>query len=170
MPLKPGLRKLLPSGRSLVWLIMVFTAAFLLSLKYNGGDGSEPTQDIQVIDLVGEPTCDPADRACYAMAAGTRVAMRFEGEARALQPFPIRVQVQLPDHGRAAAVEVDFIMVGMDMGRNRYALARGADGAWHGKVTLPVCSSGRTDWQAVVRVRSDSTEYVAHFPFNLGSR
>lgn len=166
---KQGLRHLRPSGRSLVWLIVVCTAAFLFSLKYNDGDGgSEPARELQVVDLVGDPACEPEGQICYAMAGAVRVALRFDTGARALQPFPVAVRIDGGDDLQPAGVQVDFIMVGMDMGQNRYALARGADGWWRGKVTLPVCSSGRTDWQAIVRVSAGSTQYVARFPFKLG--
>jgi hypothetical protein len=39
-------------------------------------------------------------------------------------------------------------MQGMDMGSNRYQLLADGMGGWDGVITLPICSSGRTDWLA----------------------
>ena len=43
-------------------------------------------------------------------------------------------------------VAADFAMQGMDMGPNHYVLQRTDDGAWHGKIILPVCVSGVSNW------------------------
>ena len=43
-------------------------------------------------------------------------------------------------------------MVGMDMGINRYSLLKQQNGDFVGKVILPVCSVGRSDWLAKLSV------------------
>lgn len=38
---------------------------------------------------------------------------------------------------------------------------------WHARVKLPVISSARTDWLAVIRLKSSKKEYRAEFPFHF---
>jgi hypothetical protein len=45
---------------------------------------------------------------------------------------------------------VDLSMAGMEMGRNRVELSRGADGRYRGKGVFVRCPSGRRDWEATV--------------------
>ncbi len=84
---------------------------------------------------------------------GTRgMSVAMSGDVRPLRPFDLRVR--LPEVARAGATQasVDFVMIGMDMGINRYALLKQADGDFVGKVILPVCSIGRSDWLAKLSV------------------
>jgi hypothetical protein len=53
----------------------------------------------------------------------------------------------------------------MDMGLNRYQLITDGAGRWLAKVTLPVCSSGRGDWLAVVEVVTEGRRFAAQLPF-----
>ena len=83
---------------------------------------------------------------CRASDGSTVVTVTFGAEARPLQAFPVRVRI---DSGQPAnAVLVAFSMQGMDMGLNRYRLLADETGAWNADVTLPICTSGRTDWLA----------------------
>lgn len=98
----------------------------------------------------GEPklavtACDSLVAGCVAM--GGTVSVRTDVAPAPLQPF--QVMVIAP---QARDVAIEFQMQGMDMGPNRYRLVRQADGSWAGRVTLPVCVSGRRDWQMVVDV------------------
>jgi hypothetical protein len=74
------------------------------------------------------------------------VTVTFGAEPRALQPFPIHIQLE--GHQQADAVTLAFSMQGMDMGSNRYRLIADAPGGWSADITLPICTSGRTDWVA----------------------
>jgi hypothetical protein len=70
----------------------------------------------------------------------------FDAQPRALQPFPIHIQLDGPQS--AVAVTVDFSMQGMNMGSNRYHLMADASAGWNADIILPICTSGRTDWVA----------------------
>ncbi|WP_293764031.1 hypothetical protein [uncultured Aquitalea sp.] len=69
-------------------------------------------------------------------------ALRFVSQPENGKPFLIRLEgVQ------GGEPTVEFAMVGMDMGFNRYRfLPEGAD--WQAKVTLPVCATGSREWLA----------------------
>jgi hypothetical protein len=74
------------------------------------------------------------------------VTVAFGAEPRALQPFPIHIQ--LAGHQQADAVTVAFSMPDMDMGTNRYRMVADASAGWNADITLPICTSGRSDWVA----------------------
>ena len=58
--------------------------------------------------------------------------------------------VSLPGYAGGAPPYVDLSMAGMEMGRNRVDLSRGADGRYRGTGVFVRCPSGRHDWEAAV--------------------
>ncbi|MCR4308936.1 MAG: FixH family protein [Deltaproteobacteria bacterium] len=58
--------------------------------------------------------------------------------------------VSLPGYAGTASPYVDLSMAGMEMGRNRVDLSRGADGRYRGTGVFVRCPSGRHDWEATV--------------------
>lgn len=78
---------------------------------------------------------------CTIRLDGRAVTVGVEGELKALQPFHVWVRA-----GDARKVQASFTMEGMDMGFNLYTLRADKDGVFRGRVTLPVCVTGRRDW------------------------
>ncbi|GAB4232541.1 MAG: hypothetical protein OHK0028_07970 [Deltaproteobacteria bacterium] len=64
----------------------------------------------------------------------------------------VEFTVVLPRYTGAAAPWIDLSMPGMEMGRNRVDLTRGADGVYRGSGVFVRCASGRHDWEAAVTV------------------
>jgi len=62
----------------------------------------------------------------------------------------VEFTVSLPGYSGAASPYVDLSMAGMEMGRNRVELSRGADGRYRGTGVIVRCVSGRYDWEATV--------------------
>lgn len=58
--------------------------------------------------------------------------------------------VSLPGYAGNASPYVDLSMAGMEMGRNRVDLSRGADGRYRGTGVIVRCPGGRRDWEATV--------------------
>ena len=58
--------------------------------------------------------------------------------------------VSLQGYAGTASPYVDLSMPGMEMGRNRVDLSRGADGRYRGKGVFVRCPSGRRGWEATV--------------------
>jgi nitrogen fixation protein FixH len=58
--------------------------------------------------------------------------------------------VSLPGYAGEASPSVDLSMAGMEMGRNRVDLSRGADGRYRGTGVIVRCPSGRHDREATV--------------------
>lgn len=77
----------------------------------------------------------------------------------ALQPFVLTVRAP-----KGTQVYAEFVMQGMEMGLNRYRLEHQPNGAWQGRVTLPVCVSGRRDWLLVLEV--DGERHALAFTTN----
>lgn len=85
--------------------------------------------------------CPDLTAGCSTRIDGRTVSVGVEGELRVLQPFQVWVRV-----GDARRVQARFTMEGMDMGFNLYTLHADEEGVFRGRVTLPVCVSGRRDW------------------------
>lgn len=79
-----------------------------------------------------------------------------------LRPLRLVARVEGLD---ARMVEIDFTGVDMNMGYNRPQLKRENDNQFTGQATLPVCITGRMEWQAAVRVTTDKFTAVAPFRF-----
>jgi hypothetical protein len=82
----------------------------------------------------------------------------------ALKPF----NVSLSSNAELDSVTVSLEMQGMDMGQNRYRMLKRADGSWQADITLPVCTSGRSDWVAGFEVQASGRGYRLNVPFTLG--
>jgi hypothetical protein len=73
-----------------------------------------------------------------------------------ITPWPPRAMrevdftVSLPGYAGGASPYVDLSMEGMEMGRNRVDLFRGADGRYSGTGVIVRCPSGKRDWKATV--------------------
>jgi len=62
----------------------------------------------------------------------------------------VDVTVSFPGYDGTTPPFVDLSMTGMEMGRNRVDLSRGADGLYRGKGVFVRCPGGRRDWEATL--------------------
>lgn len=118
-----------------IWPFLLLLLPVLLALglpRLIGGDVGGPILTAHCPDLV---------QGCQVPFGERQVEVRFLSAPTPLKRFDLVVKA--PDAGQVTA---DFAMQGMDMGPNRYVLQRTADGAWHGKIVLPVCVSGTSNW------------------------
>lgn len=128
------------------------------------GCGNPPPPELPVSVLSVPAECDP-EQGCPGSAAGLSLQVRFETPAQALQPFPVSARIVSDEP--VETVMVTFSMRGMDMGLNRYRLESDAQGVWQGRVTLPICVSGRSDWIAAFELTTATRRYRAQVPFVL---
>jgi hypothetical protein len=135
-------------------------AAALSVLSCEQGGDTMPATPLQL-----SPACD-IKAGCGAAADDFALQFFMGPDLRVLAPFPVRVEVQ-SDH-TVDSVTVTFAMQGMDMGMNRYQLISDGADRWLGNVTLPVCSSGRTDWIAGLEVTTEGRRFVVEVPFVAG--
>lgn len=85
--------------------------------------------------------CPDLAAGCTTQLAGRSIRVGIDGELKALQPFQVWVRAE-----GARKVQATFTMEGMDMGFNLYTLRADEEGVFRGRVTLPVCASGRRGW------------------------
>jgi hypothetical protein len=116
------------------------------------------------IDLGTASSCDAAVMACSIHHEKYSLTLLLGPHVKPLQPFHTKLKLKGADN-MPKDVIVDFRMIGMDMGLNRYRLNRNVD-VWEGKTILPVCTASRADWMAVVEFTDDGQKYSANFPFH----
>jgi len=135
-------------------------AVALSVLSCDKGSDTMPATPLQL-----SPACD-VKAGCVAAADDLTLQFSMGPDLRVLAPFPVRVAAQ-SDH-RLDSVTVTFAMQGMDMGMNRYQLISDGADRWLGNVTLPVCSSGRSDWNAALEVTTKGRRFAVEVPFVVG--
>jgi hypothetical protein len=96
---------------------------------------------------VTQVACANLASGCVAHVDGREVRFGMTGVPKPLTPFQVWVKA---DGARKA--EVRFTMQGMEMGFNLYTLRADSQGVLRATVTLPVCVSGRRDWNMILDV------------------
>lgn len=123
-----------------------------------------PKSDLSVAP---DPVCNLNQSACTAtLPGGARLRL-------ALEPHPIPVAAPIEasvalEGASADSVAIDFAGVGMNMGLNRPVLAASGGGRFAAQVTLPVCVTGRMEWQATVLVENGRQRIAVPFRFEAG--
>ena len=96
------------------------------------------------------------DRRDSETAGALRGAIGGQEVLLSITPWPpvamrdVDFTVSLPGYAGKAPPHVDLSMAGMEMGRNRVDLSRGADGRYRGTGVFVRCPSGRRVWEATV--------------------
>ena len=96
---------------------------------------------------------------CRIVLSKKPVEVKFSALPSALKPFDLTVQAD-----GVKQVYASFVMVGMEMGLNRYRLVAAENDVWRAKVILPVCVAGRRDW-VLTLVLDDNAVQI---PFSAG--
>jgi len=118
------------------------------------------------IRLTAGPGCNAAVSPCRLTGGGLEIRFRMPGGAPAMRPFPVVVEVSGPLAAGIEGIQAEFVMPGMDMGRNRYRLLKQAGGRWKAQVILPACSMGRHDWSARLKLEGGG-RWHADIPFRV---
>ena len=119
---------------------------------------------LPVVQLALSEPCD-VQLGCRAASESLVATVIFGAKPRALQPFPVKVLLDTAD--QIESVTLAFSMQGMDMGRNRYSLSSDSMGVWNAMVTLPICTTRRTDWIADFDLLAAGRHYRLQVPFVL---
>lgn len=106
--------------------------ALVVFLQPGQQSGETPAETLQCADLAA---------GCSTRLGDSAVQVGIAGELKVLQPFEVWVRAE-----GARRVQARFTMEGMDMGFNLYTLRADKEGVFRGRVTLPLCVSGRRDW------------------------
>lgn len=139
----------------------------LALLALVGCEQADPQQPAPVAGHLSiDTSCDPVARRCRAVAEGVAFSVRLGPGVQALRPFTVRVHTDIAA-AQIRTFYVAFVMSGMDMGLNRYRLLPQADGDWLAEATLPICTSGRSDWLARIELYTDTRHWTLSVPFTL---
>ncbi len=139
------------------WRGVLILVCLLMTACSDSGRELSPSQTLTL-----DAGCD-VRQGCIGRSDTWSVSVRMAPHRSALKPFRIEVS---SDAG-VEDVTVSLEMQGMDMGRNRYRLLRTEKGNWQAEVTLPICTSGRSDWIAVFEVQILGKPYQLNVPFTL---
>lgn len=130
-----------------IWPFLLLLLPVLLALglpRFIGGDAGGPILTAHCPELV---------QGCQVLFGERRVEVRFMSAPTPLKRFDLVVKA--PDAGKISA---DFAMQGMNMGPNHYVLQRTSDGTWHGKIVLPVCVSGTSNWTMTLELDGEKRQ------------
>lgn len=113
--------------------------------------------------------CNPAKLVCVAADQDYAITLYFPEQVHYLRPFRMLVTTKGFRNTVIEAVNVEYTMVGMDMGLNRFTLSSMIEEkgnlSYEGEGILPVCVSGRVDWLANVHIITAEKVYEAEFKF-----
>lgn len=129
-------------------LVIIALAAAVL---WRGGD--QPPAAAVIL-----PCADLAS-GCATRLHGRDISVGLSGLVQPLKPFQVWVKA-----AGARKVQARFTMAGMDMGFNLYTLRVDAAGVFRAGVTLPICVTGRRDWNMTVEIDGA----VVQVPFRSG--
>ncbi|OYV47007.1 MAG: hypothetical protein B7X12_02735 [Halothiobacillus sp. 20-53-49] len=155
------------------WLLGTFVILAILSFVW----GHNPAQ-LRMDPASGPVHSIDVDKSCLIKGVGCSVLVGDLGVAviqvpsviKPLEKFTFVVNPNAPLLKNLGSVSVDFQMVGMDMGINQYPLSRQADGTFQQVIILPVCTTTRTDWVALVTLTTPTGVYVVKLPFVVNRR
>lgn len=114
-----------------------------------------------------DPGCDLQRSACsVALPAGGQMTLDLGSRPVPLvKPFKFEVRLQDATVDR---VDIDFAGVEMNMGLNRSPLTAVTSQRFVGEATLPVCITGRMEWQATVLMAQGGQRIAVPFRFMTG--
>lgn len=101
-------------------------------------------------------TCADPVSGCVFEHRGQKSQLRFSQAPRTLQAFTMSVHAP-----NARQIQAEFQMQGMEMGPNRYTFTQSKAGVFTAQILLPVCVSGRRDWQLFLHI--DGQHYSMPF-------
>ena len=152
-------------------LLLLFILLVIVAVGYYFGSHKQavqkPRQVLELLDL----NCNPAKSVCTAAKQDFSVRLFFPEQVHYLKPFRMWVTTKGISNSSIETIYIDYTMVGMDMGLNRFNLKSVTDAEgqqrYEGEGILPVCVSGRVDWLASVNVVTADKVYEAVFKLEV---
>lgn len=146
-------KKLLLDAAILLALAVLAVAGYKLAPLFN------PKTDI----ALPLSNCNLGKQACV-VTLPDGGQLEFSIEPRpilALKPLQLQATIK---GATVKKVEVDFVGTDMKMGYNRPQL-EGGNGRFNGQANLPVCITGKMEWDATVLVETGTTLVAIPFRF-----
>ena len=127
----------------------------------------QPVDDMTAQSLPVRQPCQVSAGPCMAGDEQLQLSVLLGPGVVALKPFPVTLTLDPVSRVDVKEITLAFSMQGMSMGLNRYRMIRRSDRIWTAKVTLPICTSGRSDWIADFDLKSDDGRWSLKIPFVL---
>ena len=152
-------------------LLLLFLILVIVAVGYyfesHKEEAQKPRYVLELLDL----NCNPAESVCRAAKQDSSVTLYFPEQVHYLKPFRMQVTTKGISNSSIETIYIDYTMVGMDMGLNRFNLKSVTDAKgqqrYEGEGILPVCVSGRVDWLANVNVVTVDKVYEAVFKLEV---
>jgi len=154
-------------GLLLLVVVIAIAGGYSWVAIYHTENDPAPAAPVETVSLqVTETACQKTRAACRATHPELgEITLRFPEGAYYMQRFA--AELRMSDAIRVDQIRLDLTMTDMDMGRNRFALSPAGDGLWRGELLLPICVTGRVDWQVRVQLDRGERRYEAVFPLNV---
>ena len=122
-----------------------------------------PAKDTAVSHRV-EVDCDLTQRECTTVLDNKKLNLRFSKPVKYLEKINIELELTGFAEETPKKVLVDFTMQGMQMGLSRFELRKAPENnVWRGFAILPICVSGRKDWQVQLYMQTPKANYLVKF-------
>ena len=148
--------------------VLIYIVLFVPGL--NQALKQENSRQLQSVGVIQEAQqCTSLTTGCDTKIDGLSLALKFPKNIIYLNSFPIEVSLSGDKQSQIENVKIEFRMLKMNMGINYYQLQqdRGNKILWKGNGVLPICVTGRTDWQAHVEVKIKDKIYKTVFQFEV---
>lgn len=157
-------------------LVMSLVIIMALIFVQDFGDFLDENSN-KVIKLGVNQHCNSATSICSASIVNQgdfqRISFSINVAAISDNEFPVTLSAVGFDFEGIESVSVAFEMQGEELDIQPVLFTPDKSThqivpeKWHAVAKLPTVSNGRTDWLAVVRLKSSKEAYRAQFPFNL---
>ena len=114
--------------------------------------------------------CQPTMSNCLSPIGDGKLQWSVEQSIQYLKPFMNKIELTNIQVRDVQQISIEFVMQGMQMAVNRSIFKRQASGLWQAQSVLPICVSGRKDWQAIIRVETHQSVWQTEFQFQLPAK
>ena len=131
----------------------------------------EDTKIKRAIIIVPTEQCTTLSNQCTVNLNGVKLKISFDQNVYYLKPFNVTVEFDNSSDFNVDKISVDFKMKNMNMGINRFSLKNdysdNKNNKWFGIALLPICVTGRADWNASFEVTTSNNQYLISFPLDI---
>lgn len=159
--------KLVRNALIAIGLSLVFFLIGILGRQYLMDIAETAQTNTSVVQMQLTEGCQLDTAPCVASAQDQSITVRLSETVHYLKPFQLSINLDGFNKAKILRVEAIFDMQDMEMGLNRYLLDNMAKQVWSGRIILPVCNSGRSDWRVTVKIITDTGQYQALLPLQV---
>ena len=156
----------------ILFIIVFIILGILLERKLSVTENNiDVDTKFRIINL-GELECPGGNKSCDFSGENISLTIELADRIKYLHYFSVRVLIHSAESDIKSVRSV-FRMVNMDMGLNQFILKpvlmnKDKKSIWHTNAILPVCVTGRKDWQMELEIEtSDQKKYRLNIPFQV---